>query len=99
MDTLQQVQGKKAVVTGGAGFIGTHIVAALKERGFTVEVFDNKTGGNILDEQSLAKAFAGAEYVFHVAAMPRVPYSIEHPVETNEAPYGGDRLHLLQEKN
>jgi len=85
MDTLQQVQGKKAVVTGGAGFIGTHIVAALKERGFTVEVFDNKTGGNILDEQSLAKAFAGAEYVFHVAAMPRVPYSIEHPVETNEA--------------
>ncbi|MDD4902414.1 MAG: NAD-dependent epimerase/dehydratase family protein [Patescibacteria group bacterium] len=89
---------KKAVVTGGAGFIGSNLVDALVERGFDVQVIDNLVAGkreyvnsratlHVLDitEQELIKPiFKDAEYVFHLAALPRVQYSIEHPRETNK---------------
>jgi UDP-glucose 4-epimerase len=75
---------KKAVVTGGAGFIGSHVVAALKQEGYEVVVVDLKTSSDIRKPEDLTRAFAGATYVFHLAALPRVPYSIEHPQETNE---------------
>jgi len=74
----------KAVVTGGAGFIGTHLVKALQEKGDEVAVVDIKTGSDIRKPDDLKKAFVGADYVFHLAALPRVQYSIEHPTETNE---------------
>ncbi|MDO8514566.1 MAG: NAD-dependent epimerase/dehydratase family protein [bacterium] len=88
---------KKAVVTGGAGFIGSHIVDSLVERDFEVHVVDNYAGGrredrinpkatyhevDIRDYEKLAPIVAGAEYVFHEAALPRVQYSIENPEET-----------------
>lgn len=90
---------QKVVVTGGAGFIGSHLVGALLERGYEVHVVDNYLGGrreervhaaatyhdvDICDASKLAPIFEGATYVFHTAAQPRVPYSIEHPQETNE---------------
>lgn len=75
---------QKMVITGGAGFIGSHLVAALKEAGHDVEIVDLKTGGDIRKPERLARAFKGATYVFHLAALPRVQYSIEHPEETNE---------------
>ncbi|HEY4501557.1 MAG TPA: NAD-dependent epimerase/dehydratase family protein [Candidatus Paceibacterota bacterium] len=74
----------KAVVTGGAGFIGTHIVQALKDKGFEVVIVDIKTGGDIRKPADLAAAFAGADYIFHTAALPRVQYSIEQPLETHD---------------
>ncbi len=89
----------KVVVTGGAGFIGSHLTDALIERGDEVHVVDNFVTGKYEDRFNskaqyhevdirttgdIEKIFSGAQYVFHVAAMPRVPYSIEHPVETTD---------------
>ena len=88
---------EKVVVTGGAGFIGSNLVDALLEKGFEVHVIDNYAGGkradrinpkavyhdvDIRDFQKTAPVIAGAKYVFHEAALPRVQFSIEHPQET-----------------
>lgn len=88
---------KKAVVTGGAGFVGSHIVGALLERGYDVHVIDNFAGGrmeerinadatyhdvDVCDHEKILPLIAGASYVFHEAALPRVQFSIEHPLET-----------------
>jgi UDP-glucose 4-epimerase len=89
---------KKAIVTGGAGFIGSHLVKGLLEKGYEVHIIDNMSGGkperihkeavfhreDIRNLEAIKPIIAGAEYVFHLAALPRVQYSIEHPVETNE---------------
>jgi len=88
---------KKIVVTGGAGFVGSHIVDALVARGDEVHVVDDYSGGrredrinpkakyhevDIREYEKLASVVTGAEYVFHEAALPRVQFSIEHPLET-----------------
>ena len=90
---------KTALVTGGAGFIGSHIVDALLEDGYSVKVIDNLSSGvkgrlnpgaeffekDLADFKDIAPVFKDTEYVFHAAAMPRAPYSVEHPIETNAA--------------
>lgn len=90
---------KKYVVTGGMGFIGSHIVDALIERGDEVAVIDNYTCGTYEDRRNAKATYhnidmretdkvqsvmEGADTVFHTAALPRVPYSVEHPVETTD---------------
>jgi UDP-glucose 4-epimerase len=89
---------EKVVVTGGAGFIGSHIVDACLERGWDVHIIDNMSGGKMervnkdanfhkLDIRDLDKILPiidGAKYVFHTAALPRVQFSIENPVLTND---------------
>ncbi len=88
------------VVTGGAGFIGSNIVERLLRDGHHVRVVDNLMTGNlnnlahlsgyelhqvsITDKDALDTAFAGADYVLHQAALPSVPRSVEHPLETHE---------------
>lgn len=93
----------KKIVVGGAGFIGSHVAAALLEAGHEVHVVDNLSGGkrdkvpagamlhvlDINETAALTKVFEGAEHVFHLAALPRVQYSIEHPQETNQANVSG----------
>ncbi len=89
----------KVVVTGGAGFIGAHIVDALVLRGDEVHVVDNFAAGrredrinpraayhevDVQSTEDIRKIFDGADVVFHTAAIPRVPYSLEHPVETTD---------------
>jgi len=91
-----------ALVTGGAGFIGSHIAAALVESGARVRIIDDlSTGyrrnveeiggdidfveGSVADEKSLTRALEDVELVFHEAAIPSVPRSVERPVETHEA--------------
>jgi nucleoside-diphosphate-sugar epimerase len=88
---------RTVVVTGGAGFIGSHLVDALIAKGLHVRVVDNFTTGrreylnpaaelltaDIRDAKSLLPVLAGADCVFHTAALPRVMLSIEHPVETH----------------
>ncbi|MDO8482759.1 MAG: NAD-dependent epimerase/dehydratase family protein [bacterium] len=90
--------GQKVVVVGGAGFIGSHVADALVERGFEVHVIDNLSGGkkenlnpkavfhkaDIRNIEEIKPAIKGAKFVFHLAALPRVQYSIEHPAETHE---------------
>lgn len=89
---------KHAVVTGGAGFIGGHLVDALLQSGYTVSVIDSLIAGkrervpqevplhvvDIRDAEALPPLIDGADVVFHLAALPRVEYSIQHPIETHE---------------
>lgn len=90
---------KKAVVTGGAGFIGSNLVRALVAKGWEVHSVDNYSAGKMNDRflegvtyheldiratKDIAQVFTGADVVFHTAAVPRVPYSIEHPIETTD---------------
>jgi UDP-glucose 4-epimerase len=85
-----------AVVTGGAGFIGSHLVEALRARGQRVRVVDNlATGhlanlehidghefieGDLSDFEVATRAVEGAEVVFHQAAIPSVPRSVSEPL-------------------
>lgn len=88
----------KFIVTGGAGFIGSHIVDHLIARGDEVHVVDNFLTGkrerlnagaivhevDIRDADKLPAIFRGATGIFHTAAQPRMQYSIEQPKLTND---------------
>ena len=88
----------KIIVTGGAGFIGSHIVNALVDLGYEVHAVDNLYSGkkenvnskavlhivDVRDKEKLISIFKNAKYVFHEAALPQVQYSIENPIETHE---------------
>ena len=101
---MQNPDTLKAVVTGGAGFIGSHITEELLARGYRVVVVDDlSTGsleningldglgrlefiqGSVTDAALLESTLQGAAFVFHQAAIPSVPLSVEHPLPTNEA--------------
>ncbi len=89
---------KKAVVTGGAGFIGSNIVAALVKGGWETHIIDRDPSFrrdtlpkeavlhelDVRSTDKIQEVMEGADVVFHTAAVPRVPYSIEHPVETTD---------------
>jgi UDP-glucose 4-epimerase len=89
---------EKIIVTGGAGFIGSHIVDALIDEGYEVHIIDNLSAGkkeninskavfynlDIRDYEKLLPIFKDVKYVFHEAAFPQVEYSIQNPVETNK---------------
>ncbi len=93
---------EKCVITGGAGFIGSHLVDKLLELGCEVTVVDNLFTGSwenikhnmknnrfkferisILSNE-LKEVFYEADTIFHLAAIPRVQYSIEHPYLTEK---------------
>lgn len=89
------------LVTGGAGFVGSHMVEALRRRGDRVRVADNLvTGrrsnlahvdevefleGDLADLAFARRAVDGVEYVLHQAAIPSVPRSVEDPITSNRA--------------
>lgn len=84
------------LVTGGAGFIGSHISSELLERGHSVRIFDNFSSGkrenlqgldveilegDLRDADAVARAVNGMDVVFHEAAFVSVPESMEKPQE------------------
>ncbi len=88
----------KIIVTGGAGFIGSHLVDKLIESDHQVVVVDNFSTGkeanvnlkadfqkiDICDLEKLKSLFRGQDFVFHLAALPRVPISVKDPVGTSK---------------
>src|SRR5579863_5342249 len=88
----------KILVTGGAGFIGSHIVEHFQGLA-EIRVLDNLRSGfkqnlnglvheffhaSILDRDAVREAVRGVDYIFHLAAMISVPESMAKPVECDE---------------
>ncbi len=86
---------KTYLVTGGAGFVGTNLCERLVRDGHTVIVVDDLSGGkaerlpaevifhklDICAHEELVNVMKGVDVVVHLAALPRVQFSIEHPFE------------------
>ncbi len=100
----------KYLITGGAGFIGTNLAKQLLAEGHDVKVIDNYAGGkkeeriqdgveyiegDIRDMDILLPSMEGVDGVFHMAALPRVTYSVEHPQETHNTNVNGTLNVLL----
>jgi nucleoside-diphosphate-sugar epimerase len=105
----------KALVTGGAGFIGSNLADTLLEKGARVAIIDNLTTGfrenldemngefdfiegDINDDAVLSKALDGVDVVFHQAALPSVPRSVDDPAETHRACLDGTFNLLVKSK-
>src|SRR5580698_4317326 len=103
------------LVTGAAGFIGRSIAAELLARGKKVRGIDNFVTGkhenllgleamdfieaDINDAEAVAEACRGVECIFHEAAIPSVPRSIDDPVTSNHAGVSGTVQLLVAAKN
>src|SRR5947209_13419600 len=96
----EKFRGTRVLVTGGAGFIGSHLAEALVSLGASVVAIDDLSGGStdnlkafgpvefvqgsILDRKLLAQSMRGCHYVFHQAALGSVPRSVEQPALYHE---------------
>lgn len=93
----------RVLITGGAGFIGSHLANELQGRGHYVRVLDNLSGGDparlmeginfsrgdVRDIPRLWSLLQGVDVVFHLAALVSVPASVLYPREYNDVNVGG----------
>jgi UDP-glucose 4-epimerase len=106
----------RALVTGGAGFIGSHLAAQLVLLGHDVRILDNlATGrrsnlmavredvelveGDIQSYERVHNAVAGCDVVFHQAALPSVPRSVQDPLTSNATNVTGTLNVLLASRD
>jgi len=98
----------KCLVTGSAGFIASHLTDKLIEQGYEVIGIDNLSSGKIENVNPKSNFynfditadltkwnFADVDCVFHLAAIPRVPYSVKNPLETHRTNVDGTLNVLL----
>ncbi len=98
----------KCLVTGGCGFIGSHLVDRLVELGHDATALDDlSTGGRehlnpraaliegSVTDAGLVDSAAGVDWIFHTAAWPRIPRSIQDPIGTHDVNVNGT-LNVLQ---
>ncbi len=84
--------GKRVVVTGGSGFIGSHVVDVLVEAGHEVTIVDHRVPPHrgdvgfedvdLLDLSSVVAVTRGVDHVFHLGAVANVNYANKYPVYT-----------------
>lgn len=95
----------KVVVTGGSGFIGSHVVDALTDAGHQVTIIDHLVRPhrsdvgfedvNLMDLSSVLAATKSAEHIFHLAAVSNVNYAHKHPVYSTAVNVMGT-AHILE---
>lgn len=109
------MKNKKIAVTGGLGFIGSHLIGSLNKNNDVV-IVDDQSSGNIENIQDLdftkidtnfgditqiklERIFEDVDYVFHMAAVTSVPQSVEDPIRSNEVNITGTLKVLEAAKN
>ena len=100
----------KVLITGGAGFIGSHLCAKLSDRGVQVRVLDDFSTGrwrnlvnlpvqvveaSVTDAKAVARATRDVDAVVHLAAVASVPESIRSPIRTHDVNVTGT-LNVLE---
>lgn len=103
------------LITGGSGFIGSHMATRFSELGHGVRIFDNfSTGrreniahldgkvevieGDLVHLEECERACHDIDFIFHVAALPSVPVSIDRPLDTHNSNITGTMNLLLAAK-
>ena len=101
---------KTVLITGGSGFIGSHLAKILIERGLRVKIFDRSVRrenikdiqnhieiveGDIRDYDKIEKTIKGCDVVFHLAALISISQSLENPQKTNDVNVNGTLNALL----
>ena len=95
----------KIIVTGGSGFLGSHVADELSKRGHEVTIFDKKKSkwikpeqkmyiGDILNAKDLENVINGADVVFHFAALADIDKALKNPIETANINISGTVLAL-----
>lgn len=105
---------KRALVTGGAGFIGSHLTGYLLKNGWKVTVLDDlsegkwenlsshpdlvKIKGDVCDPKIVGEVVSEVETIFHLAALPRLKRSLDDPLKTHKVNVDGTLNLLLAAK-